>query len=379
MSVESPLRGALRALMEPLGLVALGTWCLIVFEQANGLAARGDPNLWPVLATLMLFLASFIGRGAAQSLGGQRLCVGIQLVAALANVSLVQSGAGPILGVIAVAQLPFLFDFRLAVGIVLASLLCYAAIFDQIWDTSRPYFTAMMFGGFQFFALLTARLAFTAERQRDQLAEVNAHLLATRSLLEAGARDGERLRLSRELHDVAGHSLTALKLNLELALRLPEAERGPKIAAARELADALLDDIRSVVGQLRRHDGVDLAPALRALTARLPGPSIELDLQPDLRVAEVAQAEALLRCAQEALTNALRHSGARRVRIALKRENDEVRIDIMDDGHGQANLVPGNGLTGMRERFEEAGGRFEIDTAPGRGFHIHAALPQAAA
>ena len=379
MSDAPQFRAAIHALFEPLGLAALGTWGLIVFEQTSGLLGRGDTRLWPVLVVLLLFLLAFVARGAFESRSAQRLCIIGQLLAALADVSLVQSGAGPILGVVAVAQLPFLFRFGTAVAIVLLSLVCYAAIFASLWDTSRPYFTALMFGGFQFFALLTARLAATAELQRDQLAEVNAHLLATRNLLEAGARDGERLRLSRELHDVAGHSLTALKLNLELALRLPEAERGSKITAARELADALLDDIRAVVGQLRRYDGVDLGPALRALTERLPGPSIELELQPDLRVAEVAQAEALLRCAQEALTNALRHSGARRVRISLRGENDEVRIEIADDGHGESDLVPGNGLTGMRERFEEAGGRFEIETAPGRGFCIRAALPQAAA
>src|SRR5690606_13401695 len=150
-------------------------------------------------------------------------------------------------------------------------------VFAVLWDSPRPLFTTLLFGAFQCFALLTARLAHAAERQRDEIAQVNAQLLATRSLLEAGTRDGERLRLSRELHDVAGHSLTALKLNLELALRMPEPGRSAKIAAARDLAEALLEDIRAVVGQLRRHDGVDLAPTLRALTARLPGPRIELE------------------------------------------------------------------------------------------------------
>jgi signal transduction histidine kinase len=369
-------RATCRELASPLSLAGIGTWGLIAFEQIGALWRREDARLWPVAATLLVFLAAFLGREFLRSAPAQRAAVLLQLAAALANIALVQSGSGPILGVIVAAQLPFVFGAAASVAIVVGSLLAHAWMFHARWEVSQPLFTAALFGGFQFFALLTARLAHGAEQQRDQLAQVNAQLLATRSLLEAGARDGERLRLSRELHDVAGHSLTALKLNLELGLRLPEPERAARIEAARDLVDALLEDIRAVVGQLRRHDGVDLAPALRALIERVPGPQVELDLDPELRVALVAQAEALLRCVQEALTNALRHSGARHVRISVRREGQGVRVAVEDDGRGRSALAPGLGLTGMRERIEEAGGELEIDTAPGRGFRLRALLPQ---
>lgn len=368
-----------QGLLEPLSLAAFGTCGLIVFDQVSSLADLGVGRLGSALATLGLFILGFIATQRLVDRTAQRAAVLVQLAAALANVMLVKSGTGPILGVIVAAQLPFLFGMRAAVGMVALSVLAYGAVYTWVWQMERPLFTAAMYGGFEAFALITARLAHTAERQRDELAEVNAHLLATRSLLEAGARDGERLRLSRELHDVAGHSLTALKLNLELALRLPDGEREAKISSARDLADALLDDIRAVVGQLRRHDGVDLAPALRALTERLPGPQVELDLEPELRVAEVGQAEALLRCVQEGLTNALRHSGAKHVRVSVRRTSDGVQAEVSDDGRGQADAVEGHGLTGMRERIEEAGGELEIDSPPGGGFRIRARVPQVAA
>jgi signal transduction histidine kinase len=377
MSAIPDLSARCRRLLQPLNLAAFGTWCLIASEQGSRLWRIDSPALWPVLATLAVFLAAFLARELVAGRSAQRLMLLLQMGSALGNGLLMQSGTGPILGVVAAAQLPFLFEVRAAVALLVAMLAAYTWIFATQWTLERPFFTAALIGGFQVFAWLTARLAHTAERQRDELAEVNAHLLATRSLLEAGARDGERLRLSRELHDVAGHSLTALKLNLEVALRLPEAERGAKIVAARDLADALLDDIRAVVGQLRQHDGVDLEPALRALTARLPGPQIELDLEPGLRVAQVGQAEALLRCVQEGLTNALRHSGARHVRVSVRHEGDAIRAEVHDDGRGSERAIAGHGLTGMRERIEEAGGRLEIDTAPGRGFRIMALVPQA--
>jgi signal transduction histidine kinase len=369
------LQAVLRRLSEPLTLAAIGTWSLIAFEQLGALAPLQPARALAVFATLAVFLAAFLWREFGASPRVQRAALALQIGMGWANLALIESGSGPILGVIAAAQLPFQWSMRIAFAIVLGSVLLHAALFDVYWQTSRPWFVAAMFGAFQSFALLVARLAHTAERQRDELAQVNAHLLATRSLLEAGARDGERLRLSRELHDVAGHSLTALKLHLELALRMPEAERAPRIVAARDLVDALLDDIRAVVGQLRRHDGVLLAPALRALAERVPGPQIELEIDPALQVERVAQAEAVLRCVQEALTNALRHSGARRVRIAARREAGELHLAIEDDGRGRAVFAPGNGLTGMRERIEEAGGRLDFETAPGRGFRVRASLP----
>jgi signal transduction histidine kinase len=372
-------RDTCRGLLEPLSLAGIGTWALVASERLPSLWRGEDPRFWPVVMLLLAFLAGFLGREFRRSRAGERAMLFLQLGAALGYVALVQSGAGPILGVIVSAQLPFLFGTRATVLLVLASLIAHYALFAWRWNLDEPLYTTLLFGGFQCFALLTARLAFAAERQRDEIAQVNAHLLATRSLLEAGARDGERLRLSRELHDVAGHSLTALKLNLELALRLPPEERTARIGEARDLVDALLEDIRAVVGQLRQHDGVQLAPALEALVRHLPGPRIELELDPALRVARVEQAEAVLRCVQESLTNALRHADARSIRVSLRREDDALRVEVVDDGRGEATLEPGHGLTGMRERIEDAGGRIAFDTAPGRGFRVLAHLPLAGA
>lgn len=356
----------------PLSLAAYGTFALVVYEQLSG-ASRFDA--WAAVS-LAGFLAMFIVVDLSASLAWQRASVLAQLAFAWLNMIVINSGSGPILGVLVAAQLPFVFGIRAAAAIVALSVAAYGAIF---WadGAARPWFVAGLYGGFQCFALLAARLAATAERQRDELAQVNAHLVATRHLLEAGARDGERLRLSRELHDVAGHGLTALKLNLELALRVPETERASRVAVARDLVDGLLDDLRRVVGQLRRYDGVDLEPALRVLAGSLPGLEVQLDLEPGLRIAEVQQAQALLRCVQEALTNAARHAQARRVRIHIARDGDAVRLTVHDDGRGRAVLVPGNGLIGMRERIEEAGGTLDIDTTPGRGVRVVALLPRA--
>ena len=367
----------LARLLSPLHIAAYATVSLIAFDQVSRLLQQAGASPWPVVATLVVFIALFL-TGEFVSLRWQRVLMGLQMLVALANLVLMPSTSGPILGVIVAAQLPFAYSVGASAVFVVLSLTGYGWIFHWHWQSDRPVFTVALYAGFQLFAWITANLAVRAEAARDQLAAVNAHLLATRSLLEAGARDGERLRLSRELHDVAGHSLTALKFNLELALRLPDSERVGKIEAARALADALLDDIRGVVGQLRQHDGIALEPALRLLVERVPGVAAELRIDPDLRLDHIEQAETLLRCVQEAITNALRHADARRIAITVSRDADGVRMEVVDDGRGRSRVVPGNGLTGMRERLEAIGGRLVLESESGRGFAVRAWLPSAA-
>lgn len=95
-------------------------------------------------------------------------------------------------------------------------------------------------------------------------------------MLAESARDGERLRLSRELHDVSGHKLTAMKLNLALLAQNPALACRSEFATTRGLADELLSDLRGVVSQLRRYDGIDIKEALTRLAEIFPVPRVHL-------------------------------------------------------------------------------------------------------
>jgi signal transduction histidine kinase len=193
-------------------------------------------------------------------------------------------------------------------------------------------------------------------------------------------RDSERLRLARELHDVAGHSLTALKLNLRALQRRPALAADEQLALCARLADELLTDIRGVVQQLRLHDGVELGELVQRLAAPFPKPRLHLDMEPGLRVPSLEHAEAVLRTVQEALTNAARHGGADNLWLHMQRRDDRLRLDIRDDGRGAAGsaLRFGNGLTGMRERLRAVGGDVEAQAGSERGVHLSAWLPLAA-
>jgi signal transduction histidine kinase len=233
------------------------------------------------------------------------------------------------------------------------------------------------YASFQLFSGLLMRYARKAELMSERLQLVNAELISTRSLLEQSARDSERLRLSRELHDVAGHALTALKLNLGALARDPRQPDIERVQTCATLSDELLQSLRGVVRQMREHEGIDLSQAIAQLAAPFPKPKIEVDIAADARVDDMRQAEALLRTVQEGLTNAVRHSGATRLWLRLRREASEMLLEIRDNGRGPIDIAPGNGLCGMRERLEELGGSLSIDRGGEGGVRLSARLPAA--
>ena len=238
-----------------------------------------------------------------------------------------------------------------------------------------PLTVVMIHVGFQLFAALCAWYAVSAERARDQLALVNADLLATRALLADSARDNERLRVARELHDVAGHKLTAMTLNLRALAADPAFAGRSEIAIAQQLSTELLSDIRNIVQAMRHDRGLDLGMALRALAAPMPRPSLRLHVAQSVRVTDPATAEAVLRLVQEALTNSARHADADIVQVSLDCEGDRLRIRVEDDGQLRGAIREGNGLSGMRERVAAAGGQLAFGRSERGSLRIDASLP----
>jgi signal transduction histidine kinase len=243
-----------------------------------------------------------------------------------------------------------------------------------------PLVMVTLYVGFQAFAALTSHYASSAERTRDNLARVNADLLATRALLADSARDSERLRVARELHDVAGHKLTALTLNLRALAADPVLGERRELAVAQQMASELMGDLRSVVQQLRDNRGLDLATALRALAAPLPRPALRLAVADDVRIGDPAVADTVLRVVQEALTNVARHAGARHAWLHISSApGGLVQILVEDDGAGLPAVGGGGGahygLEIMGERARRLGGTLEVGARVGGGTCVRLAFP----
>jgi signal transduction histidine kinase len=236
--------------------------------------------------------------------------------------------------------------------------------------------TAGAFGGFQVFALVTASLTARERGAREALARANMELLATRAMLVESSRVAERLRISRDLHDTLGHHLTALSLQLDVASRLTDGKAADHVQRAHAITRLLLSDVRDVVSQLRVGSQLDIASALRALATPSGTLAVHLDVPDVLEIDPGAHADALLKCVQEIITNTTRHAGARNLWIRVDSNAERLTLHARDDGGGATAFAIGHGLTGMRERFEECGGRVEFHGGDGRGFEVHGFMPR---
>ena len=229
--------------------------------------------------------------------------------------------------------------------------------------------------GFQVFAASSSILAISEARARNDFARANAELTATRELLAENSRTSERLRISRDLHDTLGHHLTALSLQLDVATRLSEGRAAEHVQQAHAVTRLLLSDVRNVVSSLRESSKLNLADAIKALAIQPVEARVHLDLPESLIVEDAARAETLLRAVQEVLTNTARHACAQNLWIRLEPTGSGIMLTARDDGQGTNVVSFGNGLRGMKERFQEHGGRVDVESGAGAGFEVRAFLP----
>ena len=225
------------------------------------------------------------------------------------------------------------------------------------------------------FAFFMGYLVVSEARGRRAAERCNAELLATQDLLAQSSRIAERAYVARELHDSLGHHLVALKVNLELARQLTHDSAKTPICDALGIVTGLLSEVREVVGRVRTKPRMELRHAMETLLAGVTEFAVELIFPPTLEITEPAQAHILFRCVQESVTNAIKHAEASKLRVEFGCEQNAITLFIADDGKSAAQVNPGHGLNGMRERFESAGGELQIGQHASRGFTLTGRLP----
>lgn len=377
--VAMPSNLQFRELVTPLALASYLAWIAVWFS-ASHLLGVSPGGAWLADVFMITFLVSWLWFLATENRTADWI-LNVQLVVlavcALGLIGLGRSGSSPILLVLLVSQFATRFPRPQTISLFVLINLVFLALMLFRWNLS-PY-SAMIslaaYGAFQLFALLVLCYADEAESMANELRLVNADLVATRSLLGESARDQERLRLSRELHDVAGHKLTALRMNLRALKARPELGQSRELTQSDELAAELLDDLRAVVRQLRKGDGLSLEEGFRALALPMANLGLEVDIEPAVRVQRVEQAEVLLSVVQEGLTNAARHGRARKAWLRLRRIDDALVLQLDDDGQLDWPIEEGMGLNGMRERLESLDGGLELAPSEHGGLRIRASLP----
>ncbi|GGN82670.1 two-component sensor histidine kinase [Streptomyces albiflavescens] len=213
-----------------------------------------------------------------------------------------------------------------------------------------------------------------------QLVRTTIELRKARATVAQLAANEERLRLARDLHDLLGHSLSLITLKSELAGRmLPDHpdKAAQQVADIEQVSRQALVDVReAVTGYRRPRLAGELAGAQVALTAA--GVTADLPAEPDLGGVPEESESALAWALREAVTNVVRHSGARRCAVEVVRrqtlDGQMLELSVEDDGSGGSGGTHGNGLTGLTERLEKAGGSLEAGRAR-HGFRLVARVP----
>ena len=187
----------------------------------------------------------------------------------------------------------------------------------------------------------------------------------------------ERERIGRDLHDLLGHTLSMVALKADLASRL--ASRDGEAAAVEmrdvaRIAREALNEVRQAVSGMR---SALIAAELASAKVLLESEGTTVEAQIDELALQPEAESALAMALREAATNVLRHAGAKRLRVSLRRDGDDAVLDVSDDGRGGA-IKPGNGLSGMRERIEAIRGQLRIEASKGSGTRLEARVPTAA-
>lgn len=308
----------------PLGIL-LGSLAALLVYYNLGFGAVGAT--WPLAPAL--FNAALLGRWRAASVTGGLLILG--------------SSA-----------------WRLLVEVEESTLLTVSDIVTEVVTATAVILAGAMI---RHHRLLRSEME---ERERAVAAELDAE--ARTRLTE------ERLRISRDVHDIVAHSLAGIGVQARLAEELVESDSGE---AKRSIANIItatreaMSRLRDTVGDLRTAPAPP--PTLQAIADAVSG--VEVDLVEDGEPPTGDRSEDAIRAiVREALTNVVRHSGASRVRVTVERVAELVWVQIRDDGGG-GDFVEGNGIRGMRERASELGGSAEVASAS-EGFTVTARIPR---
>lgn len=203
------------------------------------------------------------------------------------------------------------------------------------------------------------------------------------------AAAAERTRIARELHDIVSHSISVVTIQTQAVrrrLRPDQTREAADLAAVEATAREAMTEMRRLLGMLRGGDdqaALTPQPGLSEL-GRLVGGA----RSPDVTIGVGTEGEpyplppgvdlAAYRILQEGLTNALRHSGARRVELRVRYAPTEIEVSVEDDGGGAENRSGGHGLIGVRERVALYDGRVSAGAGSAGGFRLAATLPTAA-
>ncbi len=229
-----------------------------------------------------------------------------------------------------------------------------------------------------FLSFLTVALGFTMLAFRRLIATV-IELRNARAEVARLAISDERLRISRDVHDILGHSLSVIALKAQVARRLMKTDPTAAADAMSDVESVARESLVEVRGMVTGYRQRSLADELQGARDVLDAAGIAFAVTRDTTVPPAPVDSLLAWTVREGVTNVLRHSRAHHCEISLSSSDTGFTVAIVDDGVGGVANAGGTGLHGLRERVGAAGGRVDAGPGEGGGFRLQAYVPQAAA
>jgi signal transduction histidine kinase len=216
-----------------------------------------------------------------------------------------------------------------------------------------------------------------AQKLKNKTGELK---VAQGRLAEQSRRD-ERRKIRQDLHDKMGHELAAMNINLQLLEhKFPNksAEETSTLMQAQDSCQRLFSTLGTVVGELRIQTNAQFYDQLEQMITNVPSLKIELECEPSLKIQDDIIADNLLCCIQEALTNILKHSHAKKAWVNIHYDAGDLNVSIRDNGKSNDQIKVGNGLTGIQNRMATIGGSASSEIAEQGGFQVALNLPREA-
>ena len=281
---------------------------------------------------------------------------------------------------------PFLMNIKWAFLISPLWSVPHYLVYHFYWDHNGAALNALLFWTFNLFALVMINSNIKERKARLEAEEANRQLLTTQALLNEAVKQGERVRIARNIHDLLGHHLTALTINLQVASRKTndkDKDVKASIDQCHQLAKLLLSDVREAVSDIRDKSKIDLATSINAVLHNLPNLQVNLSVDSNIQLADIQVADAIIKCVQESITNTIKHAQGKQLCISLKQESEDSKstnristiiLEISNDGLMPTKINVGNGLIGMQERINALKGHIKFMLNQGK-FCTYVSIP----